>query len=345
MTPLKRFSKVRHLVPLLAVAMALSACGLNLPTVATQVVTVPPPATSTLAPMPTMTSRFTATPIPTATLLPSATLPSTETPTPEPPTLTPTPASTLGVRGSVALDKGPVNLRIEPTSDGKIITSVPSSTALTIISASPDRQWYLVMLESGQQGWMSSQFVTVPNATAIPAVPFAELTQRASQATGTPRASGTPKSSAQLLPYRDPLRTDILAYCDLPDFRKDKGGRSFTSSQALTVYWTWFAQSAEQIQDQLDYGVYQVSLELKTDGQFKSIKTFDNWKNYQTRVETTSKTRLEVGWFVPIGTLLAGDYRVSFKLTWTQQISDGDKTYGPGGKETVNTGSCEFSVK
>lgn len=333
---------VEKLGGLALMGLVLSACGLNLPIVTTKVVTVPAPATSTLAPMPTMTSRFTATPIPTATLPATNTLPPTETPTPIPPTETPTPVSTLGVRGSVGLDNGPVNLRLEPKSDGKVLATVSAGTALTILSGSPDRQWYFVLLDAGQQGWMSSQFVTVPNATAVAVVPFTELTQRAVQATGTPRRTGTPSA---LLRYREFVRTDVLAYCDLPDFRKERGGRSYTSSEALTIAWTWEAQTPEQVQDHLDYGTYEVSLELKTDGQFKALKKLDNWKNFQTKVETLSRTKLAVGWFVPIGTLLAGSYRVNFRLTWSQKISDGVKTYGPGGQEALNTGSCEFSVK
>jgi hypothetical protein len=52
-----------------------------------------------------------------------------------------------------------------------------------------------------------------------------------------------------------------------------------------------------------------------------------------------------VYWFIPLDMLDVGQYRINYKLTWTQRISDGEKTFGPGGDEEVNTGSCIFTVK
>jgi hypothetical protein len=139
-------------------------------------------------------------------------------------------------------------------------------------------------------------------------------------------------------------RNDVLAYCDLPDFKSD-AGKSFAKTTAINVYWSWFARTPEQIQDHLDHARYDVSLDSKDGENWKAVRTFDNWRNYQTGVVKQSAIRYYVYWFIPLDMLDTGQYRINYKLTWTQRISDGEKTFGPGGSEEVNTGSCIFTVK
>jgi len=323
---------------LLLMTLGLSACGLNSPQVATQIVTIPPLPTNTLAPVVTTTQRFTATPIPTATFIPSATPIATDTPIP--PTETPQPPtpSLQTARGAVNDRSQVVNLRSGPSTDFDAIGKVNSGTTLTILGFSDDRQWYFVVADGVGEGWMSAEFVSVANATAIAVAPSIELTRRAeSRPAITP--VGTPPPT---IAYRSTRRTDVLAYCDLPDY-PNEAGKKFTRESTITIFWSWYAQTRDQINDHVNYSQYEVTLEQKEGDGWRRVQSLDRWREYRTNT-VQQRGQFFVYWYVPVGKLAPGEYRVVYKLTWTQTVDDGSKTFGPGGLEEVNTGTCLFSV-
>ncbi len=322
------------------VVISLAACDINAPKVATVVVTVPPAPTITLAPIITATLRYTATPIPTSTFIPTATLPPTATIPPVTVVASPTPNLAGSVRGSVNFNIPSVNVRNGPSLNAKSLTQVAAGGSLAIVGFSDDKQWYFVTLDDGTEGWISSDFVTVSNPTLVAVVSTADLTRRAQQ----PEPVVTGGTVVATLRARNVGRNDVLAYCDLPDFRKTDAGKSFPKTTAINVYWSWYAKTPEQVQDHLDHAVYEVSLDVQSGENWNAVRKFDNWRTYQTGVVKQSG-KYYVYWFIPLDMLDVGQYRVNYKLTWTQRISDGDKTFGPGGDEEVNTGSCLFSVK
>jgi uncharacterized protein YgiM (DUF1202 family) len=324
----------------LLLTLILTACGLNAQTFPTQVVFVPTVPTNTLAPLLTMTPRFTATPIPTSTLIPTNTLPPTDTPFVPTATATPTPAPTVAVRGVVNNRSANVRLRVGPGTDYEPLRTVQSGTPLIVIGVSSDLLWYNVLLEDGTEGWMLGELVSVPERTAVPIFATAELTARAAQ----PRAAVSFPTRVPTIPARANLRTDILAYCDLPAFRAE-ANKVFRPADALSIYWTWYARTAEQIQDHLDAATYEVQLERKDGELWQLIRKLDDYNNYRTALTRAPNGRPEVRWFVPIGTLEVGEYRVSYRLTWSRRIEDGDKSFGPGGDEEINTGTCLFRVR
>jgi SH3-like domain-containing protein len=339
---LRRLITHRPARRLLAVALLLMlpACGLNAQTFPTQIVSVPTVPTNTLAPLLTMTPRFTATPIPTSTMIPTNTLAPTETPLIPTETLTPTPAPTTAVRGAVNNRNASVRLRAGPGTDYEPLRTVPSGALLIVIGISSDQLWYNVILEDGTEGWMLGELVTVPERTAVPIFATAELTARAA----LPRSTLTFPTSVPTLRARANTRTDVLAYCDLPGFRSE-ANKVFGANERISVYWTWFARTAEQIQDHLDAGFYEVQLERKEGETWQLVRKLEDYTNFRTATVRLSATRQEVRWFVPIGTLESGEYRVSYRLTWSRRIEDGDKSFGPGGDEEINTGTCLFRVR
>ncbi|MBE7511349.1 MAG: SH3 domain-containing protein [Anaerolineales bacterium] len=321
-----------------ALLIALTACGVNAPQPATMVITPPPPPpTNTLALVITATLRVTATPIPTATFLPSETPLPTSTPELPTATLPPPTAAVEAIRGAVNNRSQVVNLRLGPSTDYTSVGRVNSGTTITILGFSDDRQWYFVVADGIGEGWMSAEFVTVSNASAVAVVPQVELTRRAENR--PPTAGQTPVAT---LPGRATRRTDVLAYCDLPDFKNEQGKR-FTKDTAVTLYWSWYAQTQQQTQDHINAAKYEVALEKKDGDGWRQALALDTWMNYRTEIIRQSG-RWYVYWFVPVGKLAAGDYRISYKLTWSQKIDDGSKTFGPGGIEEINTGTCLFSV-
>ncbi|PJF36492.1 MAG: hypothetical protein CUN49_05190 [Candidatus Thermofonsia Clade 1 bacterium] len=324
----------------LLLTLSLSACGLNAQTFPTRIVSVPTVPTNTLAPVLTMTPRFTATPIPTSTLIPTNTLPPTATPFIPTETATPTPEPTRAVRGTVNNRSASVRLRAGPGTEYETLRTVPSGALLIVIGISSDLAWYNVVLEDGTEGWMLGELVTVPERTAVPIFATAELTARAA----TPRAAINLPTRAPTIPARANTFTDILAYCDLSQFRSE-ANKVFRPNQNLSIYWTWFARTAEQIQDHLDAATYEVQLERKDGDLWQLVRKLDDYDNYRTALTRAPNGRPEVRWFVPIGTLEAGEYRVSYRLTWSRRIEDGDKSFGPGGDEEINTGTCVFRVR
>ncbi|MBX3082044.1 MAG: SH3 domain-containing protein [Anaerolineae bacterium] len=294
----------------------------------TKVVVLTSPPTMTLAPLLTMTSRFTATLIPTVTPLPTNTLPASLTPTPFIPTTAPTPTPAPLVQGSV---RSTVNFRVGPSKDFDALTQLPSGTQVTLLSYDETKEWYLVLLEDGRRGWVQATFIDTDGADLVPQLPAIALTQVA-QATVPP----APPTGIPTLRARNPNNaTDVLAYCDLPRFKAAFGNRSISAENTVTIYWTWEARTPEQIQDHIDYGKYEVKLD---------DKVLENWSNYRTGVRQ-KQGKLEVIWFVPVGKLTAGEHTIDYKVTWSQKIEDGDTTYGPGGENETDTGSCKFTVR
>ncbi len=324
----------------LLLLVSVTACGLNAPGVATQVLALPTVPTNTLAPLITMTPRFTATPIPTSTLIPTATLPPSATPAEPTATPTHTPVPIIQVRGSVNDDTRTVNLRRGPGRDFDTVESVTGGTELTVIGVDQTGGWYFVVLEDGTEGWMAGEFITVASPTSVAVLSTADLTRRAVEPDGVV-VEGTPV--ATLAPRR-PQRADVLAYCDLPTFQRTDGGKRLGTDESVNIWWSWLASTPEQVQDHLNYSRYAVNIEKQDGETWSLLRDLDNYAAYQTGVGRW-QGNYAVYWYVPIGTLEPGQYRVNYRVTWTQQIEDGEKTYGPGGQEELNTGSCIFEVR
>ena len=58
-----------------------------------------------------------------------------------------------------AQTEGRVNLRAEPALDGALIGQVPAGELLTVIGATPSRDWLHVSLSSGYSGWMFAELL------------------------------------------------------------------------------------------------------------------------------------------------------------------------------------------
>jgi SH3-like domain-containing protein len=337
-----------RLIALVGIAILMGACNPN-SSPGNPTFVVQPAATNTLAPIITQTQRFTATPIPTSTLIPSPTVP-TLTPT-EPeatefvptPTLTPTPQ----IKGVINLNGGQVNMRSGPGTNFRIMANLKSGSQVIIQASSTDGEWSLIQLDDGTEGWISSSLLTQqdPSAT-VPALSTLELTERAQLATAmvqtqtamAPTAEGgvTVDASAPAHSAQVNRVTDILAYCDQRPDAKWSQNRKFTSGQKPFLYWSWIAKTPEQMKDHLNAAQYDV----KVNGQ-----AIGDWAKYGSKVIKQSSGDYIVYWFVPLAQLAPGTYKVDFKVTWTEPIFDGTDRYGPGTDKSADTGTCTFTVK
>ena len=100
----------------------------------------------------------------TATLSP--TLPSPATDTPLPPTAAPTVAP---VEGTTATQ---LNVRAEPSTASTVLGIIPANIKVQITGKDPAGNWWQILYPQGQdgKGWVTAQYVTTPNGTAVPVI-------------------------------------------------------------------------------------------------------------------------------------------------------------------------------
>jgi SH3-like domain-containing protein len=340
---LLRANRKSALIATLLAASLLSGCDFGAQqTIPTQIIVIP---TSTLAPILTATGRFTATPNPSDTLIPSLTVSPTDSPPAPTDTLPPSQTPTMTVMAVVRTDSGQVNVRSGPGTNYKKVGALIAGNQVQVLFTSTDGKWTLVQLDDGSQGWVSSTLVTLLNPSAtVPALTTPELTQYAQLSTAisltstasspnTPQAFTAAANAATHVP-KIVQATDVLAYCDNP--RSDATrNKHFASGAPVVIFWSWIAQTPEQIKDQLDNAQYEVTVNGLLIG---------DWAQYASQVKQQADGSYIVYWFVPLGKQADGTYHVVFKLTWKQPISDGTDQYGPGTTNPTNTGTCTFIV-
>ena len=104
----------------------------------------------------------------------------------------------------------------------------------------------------------------------------------------------------------------------------------------IDVFWAWFARTQEQIQQHIDNANYEVRV---------NGVLLENWRDYQTDIRPAANNQYVVYWYVPYGPLTAGDYEITYQVTWTQPISDGFDEFGPGTENPFEQGNCNFTVR
>src|SRR5258707_88847 len=80
------------------------------------------------------------------------------TPTPIPPTISPVP--TVALTGKVCATCESLRVRQTPGTAGKIITQLPSGTAVILIGRTADNTWFQVITPDGKTGWGWAAFIT-----------------------------------------------------------------------------------------------------------------------------------------------------------------------------------------
>lgn len=285
--------------------------------------------TRTVKPIVSFTPRFTATPIPSATLTPSDTPTVTLTSAPPSATHTPSPSITPTV-GGVIYSVQNVNLREGPGEDYPIALTLPPGTEVGVLAAQTDirgREWYKIMYtdENGQEFrlWVYSSLLTT-NYKEVTAPPTAPPVTPAAQGSGTPATTRTPG----LTPV--PNRVNILAYCHQKNFTPPRP----TTDNNVYIEWSWFVAQPDLMEQHLENAAYTVRL----DGQ-----RLENWSQYATEIKRESGVWI-IYWYYPVGKLSAGEHKVTFELTWAEPITDGYNQFGPGTTRETDSGDCTFIV-
>lgn len=294
--------------------------------------------TRTVKPIVSFTPRFTATPLPSATFTPSPTPRATDTPLP--PTATPTvaPSPTPTVEGEIRSTQN-VNLRVGPGLNNAIARTVPSGTTVGVIGMQNDsegRLWYKVALsdDDGEEEllWVLARLVQTDYESII-AQPLETEDVAAEAAEGNAEAvaaAETPVPNTSTASEAEGRRVNVLAYC------RQKGVRApaITTADSVFVEWSWFVARPELMDQHLDNVTYEVRL----DGQL-----LDDWEQYGEEMKQESGVWI-IYWYYPVGRLSPGEHQVTYRVTWSETITDGYANFGPGTARESETGDCSFTV-
>ncbi len=100
----------------------------------------------------------------------------------------------------------------------------------------------------------------------------------------------------------------------------------------ITIFWSWYAKTAAQVQDHISKAQYDVKLNraplINVATSDIQVRGGNNWVFYTAN----------------IGNLKPGQYGVEYKLTWSDQTFDGFKKFGPGTNTLEQDAGCLFTV-
>ncbi|NWF69478.1 MAG: SH3 domain-containing protein [Chloroflexi bacterium] len=252
------------------------------------------------------------TPFPTATATPNLTALFLGTPLPTAliggGTITPTPPRS-------AVTATPAT----PQPPGTETQPAPTNTAaLPVINIDAINQTATALVTNIVRPTISGQEVT---ATFTPFV-----------AAGVTAPAGTPPASGGSGP-RVQRGVDVLAYCI--EFGVQPPSNLLAGS-SMEVFWGWYATSPALLQDHLDHVIYEVRV---------NGTLLQNWRSYVTPARQEDDGYYHIYWFVPVELPNAGQYVITYRVTWDTQITDGIDSFGPGSNNPVQTGSCTVNVR
>lgn len=148
-----------------------------------------------------------------------------------------------------------------------------------------------------------------------------------------PQGTATPAPGSSSGTAATGSGVDVLAYCD----NRAMGApppTNLAAGSTIDVFWNWFAATRAQVEDHLSAATYTVTL----DGQ-----TLD-YRRYQGSIRQENGQYV-VYWFVPSEPLESGQHTITYRVTWSRQISDGFEAFGPGTAKPEETGTCTFTVR
>jgi len=132
--------------------------------------------------------------------------------------------------------------------------------------------------------------------------------------------------------YRSDTPGTIFAECDA--YPLALPGLIYDTDQVV-VFWSWYARTAEQVQDHIENANYAVRV---------NTAVLPNVVRSDITTRQGSINRW-VFYSSALGNLAPGHYEVSLELTWNNPIFDGYADFGPGTETPRLTGLCNFDVE
>ncbi len=222
----------------------------------------------------------------------------------------------------------PADASAQPGLDG---TQIAAASAGTIEALAP--RTVVITEEAGvalteEVGAAATEEIGVTEEANAPLINDATLTALPTAAVR--RGNTTPQSNPDAV-IRNGV--DVLAYCGDESFDAAPPD-NLKAGSTVDVFWIWYARTEAQIQDHLLTATYDVRV---NDNPLPQINS------YRQPVRA-SGDEFAVSWFVPIGPLAAGDYTITYRVTWSRSIFDGYQYFGPNTNIAEEVGSCTFTV-
>jgi hypothetical protein len=293
--------------------------------------------TATLVP-PTDTLVPTSTPItPTITNTPSITYTPTDTPEPTNTptiTLTPTP-QTLGT----VITQTNANVREGDGVDFEVVASLSPNETVLVLSFNEDETWAEVALPDDQTGWIAVNLLRLEEGTPPPPTEAPTVTPEPPEVTATPTATSTrriigePTPATTERPTVPPGASEVYVLANCEEF--NRGRQTVQQGSVVYIHWGWVADTDTQLQNHINHVNYEVTLNDRAIGDWRSAETRD-------LVEGGNPAHY---WYIYMGQLPAGTYRIDYHVTWDAPITDGEKNYGPGTENEEQSFGCTFVVQ
>lgn len=178
--------------------------------------------------------------------------------------------------------------------------------------------------------------VDVMNQTATAMVGAAQTsTADAAPTDAAPIASATPSATTASRPTAPPrLDVNVFAFCNDSSFGI-RAPSDLTPGSTIKIYWAWFASTEAYLRDHMANATH----ELRVNGE--EVRSVNQYRGNPGR----SGSQHVVYWYVPYGPLAAGEYTITYLVTWRNAIQDGYASYGPGTSTEFEEESCNFVVR
>ncbi|MEM6284188.1 MAG: hypothetical protein AAF787_18495, partial [Chloroflexota bacterium] len=126
---------------------------------------------------------------------------------------------------------------------------------------------------------------------------------------------------------------DVLAYCDDESFDAEAPD-NLKAGSTVDVFWIWYAAERRYLDEHLEQAIYDVRI---------NDNPVIDLNQYRQPVQDVGND-VAVSWYVPVGPLRAGEYTISYTVTWRNAVFDGYNFYGPGTTAASEVGACTFTV-
>jgi hypothetical protein len=130
-------------------------------------------------------------------------------------------------------------------------------------------------------------------------------------------------------------QVNVVAACDVFGVQPSLG--ELLDGQSVSLVWSWFAQTEQQVRDYLDAAIVVLDL----DG--LNIRPWIFFT--QTLPDEVNDGYPTVYMYAPVGQMALGQHVSRVNVTWVQPISDGFADYGPGTSNLSDGGACNFTAR
>ena len=159
-------------------------------------------------------------------------------------------------------------------------------------------------------------------------------TAAATAASPTPTALRRPTAAPTSPPATPRFGVNVFAFCDDPAFGIG-APQDLAAGSTIKIFWAWFAATEDYLRQHMSHATH----ELRVNGE--RINSVNQYRLDPSR----SGAQHVVYWYVPHGPLSAGEYRITYRVTWRSAISDGYASFGPGTATEFEEESCAFVVR